>query len=456
MLSHAIIYGCIGLGLLVTIIVISSDGKQLSGMISLVSGKDKLARFQRLYLPAFLTAMLADWLQGPFVYALYQGYGIDRQHNGYLFVGGFGASAIFGTFVGSAADQFGRKNFALLYCVVYFVHCLTKHMNVFAVLMVGRIMGGISTSLLFSVFDSWLVAESQQRGFDGDQLGNTFSLAYFGSSIAAILAGQLGELAANARPLTELGGGLHYGGYITPFDLSNCILVLCMLIILNTWSENYGQNTGGKGTKFSDALKVVIEKKQVLFCGLIASSFESSMFIFVFNWTPCLMEEGAPTPPFGHIFSCFMIMCMLGSRIFAFLSRYMSVERIGLLTMAVSAASHLVVVMTADVVIRFFAFLAFEACVGLYFPMIGTLKGDIVPEDMRSTIYNIYRFPLNLVVLLPLLMNFSITTTFVVTTAILVNASVCQLMLMRHREERFDSDDHGDSGRAPQKEVEMV
>merc|ERR1719213_873696 len=122
-----------------------------------------------------------------------------------------------------------------------------------------------------------------------------------------------------------------------------------MLIILNTWSENYGQNTGGKGTKFNDALKVVIEKKQVLFCGLIASSFESSMFIFVFNWTPCLMEEGAPTPPFGHIFSCFMILCMLGSRIFAFLSSKMPVEQVGIITIGLSAFSHVVVVLTTNV-----------------------------------------------------------------------------------------------------------
>merc|ERR1719229_857215 len=96
--------------------------------------------------------------------------------------------------------------------------------------------------------------------------------------------------------------------------------------------------------------------------------------------------------------------------------------------------SHLVIVMTGDVVFRFIAFLAFEACVGIYFPLIGALKGDIVPEDMRSTIYNIYRFPLNVIVLLPLLLAFSITTTFVVTTAILCNATMCQYFLMKSRD----------------------
>lgn len=213
---------------------------------------------------------------------------------------------------------------------------------------------------------------------------------------------------------------MYYGGYITPFDLSNVVLVLCMLYISNKWSENYGQSDNGQGGgNFSKALGALMEKKKILLCGLICSSFESSMFIFVFNWTPCLMETGQPVPPFGHIFTGFMIFCLLGTRVYAYLSKTLAVEQIGAMVMLVSAACHLTVFLFQDVKIRFVAFLVFEACVGLYFPMIGTLKGDIVPEDMRSTIYNIYRLPLNVIVLMPLLMNFSISTTFAVTTSIL-------------------------------------
>jgi len=146
------------------------------------------------------------------------------------------------------------------------------------------------------------------------------------------------------------------------------------------------------------------------------------MFIFVFNWTPCLMEEGQPAPPFGHIFTGFMVFCLLGTRVYSYLSKTMAVEEIGLLVMVGSAACHLTVLLFQNVQVRFVAFLAFEVCVGLYFPMIGTLKGDIVPESMRSTIYNIYRLPLNIIVLMPLLMNFSISTTFAVTTLILAVA----------------------------------
>lgn len=432
MLPSVLIYGCIVLGLIATVVVIAADAQQLRGMINVVNGNDEISKFRRVYLPAFLIAMLADWLQGPFVYALYEGYGIDREHNGYLFVAGFGASAVVGTFVGAAADQYGRKKFAMLYCVIYFFHCITKHWSYFGVLTFGRIMGGISTSLLFSVFDSWMVSESQRQGL-GEHIGDTFSIAYFGSSIAAIFAGFLGNAAAAVKPLTELGGGLHYGGYISPFDLSNVFLCLCFAFVFSNWSENYGQSSS-EGTNFGKALGVVVNNPQVFLCGLAASSFESSMFIFVFNWTPCLME-GDGAPPFGHIFSCFMIMCMLGSRVYSYLSQVMTVEKIGIITMIASACCHAVIVVSSNVSLRFLAFLVFEACVGMYFPLMGSLKGDIVPESMRSTIYNIYRFPLNGIVLLPLLFNFGITTTFIVTTFFLILASACQFYLMKLRQQ---------------------
>eukprot|EP00588_Corethron_pennatum_P001556 CAMPEP_0194284130 /NCGR_PEP_ID=MMETSP0169-20130528/26806_1 /TAXON_ID=218684 /ORGANISM="Corethron pennatum, Strain L29A3" /LENGTH=458 /DNA_ID=CAMNT_0039029863 /DNA_START=72 /DNA_END=1448 /DNA_ORIENTATION=- len=443
MLPYALIYGSVALGLVAVVAVIGTDSQQLSGIRNLFTGQDNLARFQRLYLPGFLLAMLADWLQGPFVYALYEGYGIDREHNGYLFVGGFGASAVVGTVVGSLADKFGRRKFAILYCVIYFGHCATKHWGFFGMLMVGRILGGISTSLLFSVFDSWLVSESQRQGFNGEQLGNTFSLAYFGSSVVAIAAGQLGEIAANVAPLTKFGeSGMYYGGYIAPFDLANVVLLLCMVYISKNWAENYGESAGQAGGGFRKAVGAIAGNKRILLCGLICSSFESSMFIFVFNWTPCLMEDGQPAPPFGQIFTGFMVFCLLGTRCYAYLARTLAVEQIGFLVMVLSATCHLTVYLSQNVSIRFVAFLAFETCVGLYFPMMGTLKGDIVPEDMRSTIYNLYRLPLNVIVLLPLLFNFSISTTFAVTTSILTIAVASAFSLKsRWKASKGKSDD---------------
>ena len=100
-----------------------------------------------------------DWLQGPYVYALYQHYGFDRGDIGRLFIAGFGSSMIFGTIVGSLADKTGRKKAALTYVAAYTLGCFTKHWNNFTVLLIGRLFCGVATSLLYSAFESWLVAE---------------------------------------------------------------------------------------------------------------------------------------------------------------------------------------------------------------------------------------------------------------------------------------------------------
>jgi len=72
-----------------------------------------------------------------------------------LYVVGFASSVVFGTATGPLADIVGRKKMALCFCVMYTGCCLTKLSSSYWVLMVGRVFGGISTSMLFSTFESW-------------------------------------------------------------------------------------------------------------------------------------------------------------------------------------------------------------------------------------------------------------------------------------------------------------
>ena len=48
----------------------------------------------------------------------------------------------------------------------------------------------------------------------------------------------------------------------------------------------------------------------------------------------------------------------------------------------------------------------------MYWPAIGTVKSMVVPEETRATIYNIYRVPLNAIVLGVLLNHISTLTAF--------------------------------------------
>lgn len=69
---------------------------------------------------------------------------------------------VFGTFVGSLADRFGRKLNCLAFGVLYACSCLTKHFNDYNMLLLGRLLGGVSTSILFSAFEAWMIHEHKR------------------------------------------------------------------------------------------------------------------------------------------------------------------------------------------------------------------------------------------------------------------------------------------------------
>lgn len=66
---------------------------------------------------------------------------------------------IFALFKGSFADKYGRRFNCILYGILYGLGCITKHFNNIYILMFGRVLAGISTSILYSAFESWLVYE---------------------------------------------------------------------------------------------------------------------------------------------------------------------------------------------------------------------------------------------------------------------------------------------------------
>ena len=182
--------------------------------------------FQLSYLSAYLIIMLADWLQGTNMYTLYTSYGVNV---GTLFLTGFLSSAIFGTFLGIYVDRWGRKLGCIIFCVLEIVINILEHIPSMPALMVGRILGGLSTSLLFSAFESWMVSEHRKRGFSEELLSSTFAISSWGNGVVAIMAGVFAQLAAD------------YAGDIGPFQLAIALTVVTLGIIL-TWRENYGQS----------------------------------------------------------------------------------------------------------------------------------------------------------------------------------------------------------------------
>ena len=101
--------------------------------------------------------------------------------------------------------------------------------------MLGRVLGGIATSLLFSAFESWLVCEHFKRGFSEQSLGDTFSWAVFlGNGLMAIFAGFLGNFLVDDLGL----------GRVAPFDAAIVAMLAGGVLMAATWPENHGDQAG--------------------------------------------------------------------------------------------------------------------------------------------------------------------------------------------------------------------
>ena len=88
--------------------------------------------------------------------------------------------------------------------------------------MLGRLLGGVATSLLFSVFEAWLIRSHADAKLGRQFLSQSFSAAAYGNSVVAILAGLAANKAASSTTMEPVSGELVYvGGYLNP--------VSCML-----------------------------------------------------------------------------------------------------------------------------------------------------------------------------------------------------------------------------------
>ncbi|KUF79460.1 Major Facilitator Superfamily (MFS) [Phytophthora nicotianae] len=183
------------------------------------------AHFQQQYLVVYGLVMFADWLQGTHMYSLY-----------------------------------------------HIVINILEDVPIMAVLLVGRVLGGISTSLLFSAFESWMVTEHRQRGFADSLLGKTFALGSEINGVVAVIAGLVAQLTADAF------------GDIGPFRAAVVVTAIATLFVFS-WSENYGSPSGDDSKEVQKAEHCGVTSNSGLTLdsyalGLCYSLFEGAMYVF--------------------------------------------------------------------------------------------------------------------------------------------------------------------------------
>lgn len=152
--------------------------------------------------------------------------GLDESVVALLFMVGFLSGGVSASFAGSFADRFGRKSACLAYCVIYSLSCFTLLTDQIILLFVGRLLGGVSATLLYSVFESWLVAEFNLLAVEehNSTLSGIFSMMTTLNSVVAIVAGIMAEWLVGVTGTAK-----------APFMAAVACLALAFVVISKNW-----------------------------------------------------------------------------------------------------------------------------------------------------------------------------------------------------------------------------
>ena len=366
--------------------------------------KKEFDAFRRKYIIVYLVIMLADWMQGTHMYTLYLSYNVNVSA---LFITGFLSGAIFAPFLGSFVDKFGRKNSCIVYCVLEIIINTLEHSHDFGVLLFGRILGGISTNLLFSAFESWMTTEHRKKGFPEEWMSKTYSDQSIGNGTMAILAGIVAQVLEDKL------------GHIGPFQGAIALTALALVLVL-PWEENYGEKDSDDDHslyhQFIEGWGATLSDSHIWRIGMTQALSEGGMYTFVFMWVPTLLPLNPPGGlPTGCVFAAMMMAITIGGMVYPPLQSLMSKfspsgkapELCATFVYLVAAASTAVPAFllsqgdsmaAGGFTLVIAAFMVTEATVGLFMPVAGTLRSKYVPDSLQGAILNIFRLPLNAVV----------------------------------------------------------
>ena len=177
-----------------------------------------------------------------------------------------------------------------------------------------------------------------------------------------------------------------------------------------------------------ESFKIVATRPELLSLGTTNSLYEAALHVFVFIWTPALEKRKDADQtvsgfvPHGVVFSLFMTCKMLGSMTYSILSSvqrkrpYVNVSGSGdnsnntsiaqtrkslrYVFLAAAISFFWTVVFKESYFVALFAFCAFEFGLGVYWPAMAVLRGELVPNNLRASVTSVFRVPLNVLVVM--------------------------------------------------------
>lgn len=186
-----------------------------------------------LYLLALQMGKASQWCISPYSFEFFDKYHNMKEETIAKFICvSFLSSTFFGTFfVGYLNDQGNKRNPCILFGVIMSISTITRLIKNNCVLLISQLCFGIASSILFSSFENWFVAQCNMHLTDKNThdaiLTNAFEKNALSDSIVAMCLNMFVSMIKNKY------------GFHMPFVLSFIFCICVLFFVIKLYDDSF-------------------------------------------------------------------------------------------------------------------------------------------------------------------------------------------------------------------------
>jgi MFS transporter, MFS domain-containing protein family, molybdate-anion transporter len=277
------------------------------------------------YMIVFQISKAADWCLGPYVFEFFESYHrLNIEWIGRLMALSFLSNLFLGPLlVGYLNDKSDKKFPCLLYGLILSASCLVRQIKSPMAIILSQIFFGMSSSVLYTSFENWFVAEANLKIKDKNVKDNILSAAFEKSMISDSLTAVFTNfIVGNLRKMYGIQAPYMFSTFLSVVSFF-CISFLLTPIESSQNSENSQEVKEPENMheimdvikNIRDCLKELYKQPFIILIGLTESLLFATLHIFIFSWTPTLRQLKSDVDT-NEVFTMFMISLMVGGASF--------------------------------------------------------------------------------------------------------------------------------------------
>ena len=350
------------------------------------------------YLLAYIITRCTMWAEVPYLYYLLMTvHKFSFAEIGFLFLIYTIGALFFGTIIHKLAYKSGRKLFCHIYNFITIIKLLLLIQGVRILAYIAIIIAsGFSPRFIKSIFESWLITESERMFQNLQREKERFIKRSLIES--HLFDGVFGIMICVVCAFIYEKFGITY-----PFWISIILSLLSSLVIKILWDENILLRSDEEEgyNRLYGALKE-LKKLDILCIGLIEGLVIACINIYFFSWTPILKQSTNGEMNVGFIFTIMLLAKMTGFEFYHMLIINLRFDYYTcIIVFLLLQGLVLFLIYYINTFLSRIIFLSlFNGLFEFYFSLNSKIKSDILVEQYKAIIKILFTIPTNIYIII--------------------------------------------------------